>query len=186
MRSGHFDGLDVLRERHFGFTPDFVARRAGLTSARLHEIERGASVSVFEAESLAEVYGLDDADILVDRPIKLSMADALTVLADHAAFKQLSQDERGRLLHVARAARDAAALKTLLGIDVVAVSEGGGEFPLSATPTERRSEVAPLAALAYSRSLISRDRFARLLGTTPADEIERVLDFYRFERPLGD
>lgn len=115
MRSGQFDGLASLRERHFGFTVDFVARRARLSSARLHEIEGGAPLSVFEAETLAEVYGLDDADILVERPIKLSMADALTLLPDHAEFKELSQDGRARVLHVSRAAQDVASLRRLLG-----------------------------------------------------------------------
>lgn len=56
-------------------------------------------------------------------------------------------------------------------------------FPLDQTPPERRSIVAQLAAKAYSRGSISRDRFARYLGTTPAADVEMVLDFYSLDRP---
>ena len=56
-------------------------------------------------------------------------------------------------------------------------------FPLAETPPERRSAVARLAATAYAKELISRDRFARLLGVTPAAAVERVLDLYSLDAP---
>jgi len=43
--------------------------------------------------------------------------------------------------------------------------------------------VARLASLAYSRGRIGRDRYARLLGVTPAEELERVLDYFSLDRP---
>ena len=56
-------------------------------------------------------------------------------------------------------------------------------FPLQDVPPERRTEVARRAALAYSSGVISRDRCARLLGVTPADEIERLLSFFSLDVP---
>ncbi|MBK8254667.1 MAG: ImmA/IrrE family metallo-endopeptidase [Polyangiaceae bacterium] len=56
-------------------------------------------------------------------------------------------------------------------------------FPLEKVPPERRTHVAELASEAYSRGLISRDRFALVLGVTPLHEIERVLDFFGVPEP---
>ena len=56
-------------------------------------------------------------------------------------------------------------------------------FPLSEAPPERRTIVACLAATAFARGSFSRDRFARLLGVTPAASVESVLDFYSLDAP---
>lgn len=60
------------------------------------------------------------------------------------------------------------------------------EFPLDATPPERRTLVAHAAARAYSRGDIPRDRFAALLGVTPSAPVERVLDFFTLDAPRPD
>jgi len=56
-------------------------------------------------------------------------------------------------------------------------------FPLSEVPCERRTALSRLAARAYSRGLVTRDRFARHLGVTPAIQVERVLDFFSLDVP---
>ena len=60
---------------------------------------------------------------------------------------------------------------------------GISDFPILSVPPERRTRVATLAALLYSRGQIQRDRFAELLGLTPADELEKVLDFFDLDPP---
>jgi len=60
---------------------------------------------------------------------------------------------------------------------------GLDHFPASDVPCERRTAVARLAAMAYSKDLIGRDRFARYLGVTPSVEVERVLDFFSLDLP---
>jgi Zn-dependent peptidase ImmA (M78 family) len=59
-------------------------------------------------------------------------------------------------------------------------------FPLPIVPPERRTLVAAGAAQAYSRKLISRDRFADLLGVTPGAELEKILDFFGLDLPTRD
>jgi Zn-dependent peptidase ImmA (M78 family)/transcriptional regulator with XRE-family HTH domain len=63
---------------------------------------------------------------------------------------------------------------------------GLDDFPVPAVLPERRTTVAQLAASAYSRGKIGRDRFSRLLGLTPADDLERVLGFFALDPPVGD
>lgn len=60
------------------------------------------------------------------------------------------------------------------------------EFPEQSTPNERRTLVARAAAQAYSRDLISRDRFAEVLRLTPVHELEAVLDYFELDPPAGD
>lgn len=57
-------------------------------------------------------------------------------------------------------------------------------FPISGVPPERKTDVARFAARLYSEGRLARDRFADLLGVTPAAELESVLDF--FDLPLPD
>lgn len=60
---------------------------------------------------------------------------------------------------------------------------GLDRFPLDEVPLERRTDVALLAAQAYSRGKVGRDRYARYLGVTPAEPVERVLDYYSLDLP---
>ncbi len=62
-------------------------------------------------------------------------------------------------------------------------SWGIDQFPIASTPSERRTDVARLAAVAYSQGKLRRDRFARYLALTPADPVERVLDYFGLDQP---
>jgi Zn-dependent peptidase ImmA (M78 family) len=59
----------------------------------------------------------------------------------------------------------------------------GEIFPLPNVPNERRTLVAQLAAHAYSRGLIQRDRFAEYLGIFPTEDLETVLNFFGVDIP---
>jgi Zn-dependent peptidase ImmA (M78 family)/transcriptional regulator with XRE-family HTH domain len=56
-------------------------------------------------------------------------------------------------------------------------------FPLQSVPPQRRTLIAQLAGSLYSQGQIGRDRFAEFLGTTPAEEVEVVLDFLGLDLP---
>lgn len=59
---------------------------------------------------------------------------------------------------------------------------GEARFPLPEVPLERRTDVARLAARAYSQGKLGRDRFARYLGVTPLSPVERVLDYFGLDQ----
>lgn len=59
-------------------------------------------------------------------------------------------------------------------------------FPLKEAPYERRTTIARLAAQAYSRGLVTRARFAELLGVTRFQPVERVLDLLGLDPPAQD
>jgi len=61
--------------------------------------------------------------------------------------------------------------------------DGLAAFPIPETPLFRRTLVARLAATAYSRGMVQRDRFADLLGVTPDQDLESVLALYGFDPP---
>lgn len=65
-------------------------------------------------------------------------------------------------------------------------SEGLDGFPLPEAPPERRTLVARAAARAYSTGLIRRDEFAEVLGLTPAEDVEQVLDWFALPLPTED
>lgn len=81
---------------------------------RLSAIEAGGAISVFELERLAAMYGVDDADVLAEEPIRLKAGDALTVLALQREFQDTSNETRAAILRAAQAARDAVVLQELL------------------------------------------------------------------------
>jgi len=56
-------------------------------------------------------------------------------------------------------------------------------FPIKRVPPERRTYVAAAAGEAYSRGLISRNRFAELLRVPPTEDVEQVLDFFVLAPP---
>jgi Zn-dependent peptidase ImmA (M78 family) len=58
-------------------------------------------------------------------------------------------------------------------------------FPLDDVPAERRTLVAEYAARLYAEGRLSRTGFCEVLGITPAEEIEKVLDFFGFDVPPG-
>ena len=61
--------------------------------------------------------------------------------------------------------------------------DGLDSFPVLACPPERRTRVAYLAAQAYSRGLVARDAFARSLGVSPIEDVERVMDYLGIDPP---
>ena len=115
VRPGNFEDLAALRARHFGFTLDFVARRTGLQPERLRAIEAGDDPTVYELDRVAAVYGIEDADVLLGAPIQLPLGDSLTLLAQHAEFREVSNETRAQLLTASQAARDVVALRAILG-----------------------------------------------------------------------
>jgi len=58
-------------------------------------------------------------------------------------------------------------------------------FPLEDVPALRRSLVAEYAARLYCEGRMSRTRFTGFLGVTPAEEVEKVLDFFGLDVPVG-
>ena len=120
-----FDDLTALRERHFGFALDFVARRTGIDAARLVAIEAGAAPNVYEIEQLATTYGIDEPDDLIDSPIRLSPADSMTVLAQHAEFRDVASDTRAHILAAGQAARDIVVLRGILGDELPTTRHAG-------------------------------------------------------------
>ncbi len=61
---------------------------------------------------------------------------------------------------------------------------GISDFPFPKTAEERRTSLARLAAQAYSRELIVRDRFAELIGLSATDDIGPVLDYFALDPPV--
>lgn len=114
MSSSTYKNLRDLRERLVNLRPATVAGFAGITQARLHEIEAGSDPSVFEIERLATVYGVD-ADALWDEPIHIASADAFGVLTSLDEFREVSDMTRAKILRAASAARDLITLRRLLG-----------------------------------------------------------------------
>ena len=118
---------------------------------------------------------------------RLPKADAVREVAafglPYSAVRLYLKNETGRLLpptppsEWTTASTDARWIEPErpLGID---------GFPIDVVPPERRTAVAEAAARAYSGRLISRDRFADLLGVTPAAPVEQVLDFVGLDRPI--
>jgi Zn-dependent peptidase ImmA (M78 family) len=92
-----------------------VARQARISTGRLRAIEdEGAAPSVYEAEELSRVYGID-ADILADEPITLVAGDGVEVLTLRQEFRDVSDIVRTRIVAAANAARDLGSLRKLMG-----------------------------------------------------------------------
>lgn len=81
------------------------------------------------------------------------------------------------------------SLENLLASDAWRVAEQPlaiDEFPIVDVSDERRGVVAREAAAAYSRSKISRARFASFLGVTTGHDLESVLGYFGLDTPLDD
>lgn len=102
-----------FRERYARFPLEFVSRKSRISLERLSAIEAGAAASVFELDRLASIYGVDDADVLAEEPIRLKQGDSLTVLALHQEFQDTSHEARAAILRAAQAARDVVVLQAL-------------------------------------------------------------------------
>lgn len=60
------------------------------------------------------------------------------------------------------------------------------QLPIADVPAVRRTEVAVAAARSYAEGTTPRDAFARLLGVTPAHDLESVLAYFGLDAPTDD
>ena len=195
-----FENLRALRER-LGYRFHGVVRLTCITPDRLQAIESGTTApTVYETEELARIYGVD-ADVLADEPIKVPSSDVIQALASLDEFRMVGDTVRARIIAAAQASRDLIWLRKQLreqaGVERFAeerpVMRTAREsppdfaaFPLQEVPYERRTTIARLAAQAYSCGIVSRTRFAELLGLTRAYPVERVLDMFGLDPPAED
>jgi hypothetical protein len=61
---------------------------------------------------------------------------------------------------------------------------GVRDFPIALVPPERRTVIASTAATLFSSGMVLRDRFADLLGVTPVEDVEQVLDYFELDIPI--
>lgn len=106
--------LGELRRKLLHLPPATVSRLTALPPLRLAELEEGDAPTVYEAEKLGSVYGLDP-DLLMDQPIVLEATDGVSVLALLDEFQEVSADTKVAILSAATAARDLVTLKARLG-----------------------------------------------------------------------
>jgi Zn-dependent peptidase ImmA (M78 family) len=108
--------LKAVRERLLGYRFESVVRLSGISADRLRAIEeQEGSPTVFEAEALSDLYGID-SDALVESPIRLAPGDAVEALASLDEFVDVPDAIRARIVGVANAARDLVALRKLQGV----------------------------------------------------------------------
>lgn len=111
-----FNTLKDVRERLLGYRFDSVVRLASISAERLRAVEgEGAGPTVFEAEALSELYGID-SDRLLEQPIRLQPGDAVETLASLEEFVEVGDAIRARIVAAANAARDLVTLRKLQGL----------------------------------------------------------------------
>lgn len=104
--------LRDVREKLLGYRFETVVHRARISRERLVAIEEGAPPTVFEAESLSRLYGID-ADLLAEEPIKLAPGDGVATLTLLDEFQDLDDRVRMSIVAAANAARDLRRLQEL-------------------------------------------------------------------------
>lgn len=109
-----YANLGELRRKLLHFSPAAVSRFTAISLPRLQEIEAGEAPTVYEAERLSEVYGID-ADLLMDEPIALDPGDAISTLALLDEFQEVSAETRRAIISASSAARDLVQLEARLG-----------------------------------------------------------------------
>jgi Zn-dependent peptidase ImmA (M78 family) len=125
-----FENLRELRETLVYLRIDTVARETGIAVERLRAIELGANATVYEAEHLAALYGVD-FDALYDTPIRVSATDCVGALPSLEEFREQDDLVRVKILRAASAAQDVVKLRRLLGQPVI---------PLPVLPTPLASD----------------------------------------------
>ncbi len=105
--------LRDVRERLLQYRLDTAARFAGLSVERLTAIEAGEEPTVYEAEMLSRVYGID-AELLAEVPVRLSPGDGIETLALLDEFREMGEAIRYRIVQAANAARDLIRLRQAL------------------------------------------------------------------------
>jgi len=106
--------LKEVREELLGYRFDTVVQASRIPRDRLAAIEDRKPPTVFEAEMLSRVYGID-ADLLAEEPVRLAPGDGVATLALLDEFRDLEDRTRLRIVAAANAARDLRGLQTLGG-----------------------------------------------------------------------
>jgi Zn-dependent peptidase ImmA (M78 family) len=158
--------LRDVRERLLQFRLDTAARFAGLTSERLTVLEAGAEPSVYEAEMLSRVYGID-AEILAEEPIRLSPGDSIETLALLDEFRETSETIRYRIVQAANAARDLIRLRQLLPL----TSREAYDHSLPRLPVRQRVLLPHRQGALHAQEL----RRTLGLGTDPIQSMRDLL-----------
>ena len=111
------ENLKDVREKLLGYSRETAARLSRIAVERLASIEeRGEAPTVFEADALSRIYGID-ADLLADEPIQLAPGDGVVTLASRNELRGLDDVTRVRVVAAANAARDLASLRKLEGLE---------------------------------------------------------------------
>lgn len=107
--------LKDVRQKLLGYRLEAVAEFSRISRERLTQLEEGAPPSVFEAEALSRVYGID-ADILAEEPVHVAPGDGVATLMDLEEFRDLDDVTRLLIVAAANAARDLTRLEKMAGI----------------------------------------------------------------------
>lgn len=112
MTTSTNEGLSELRRR-LGYRFESVVRLAKISASRLQQLEEKADApSVYEADQLARLYGIE-TDRLLEENVRLSPVDAIVVLASQDEFRDVSDVVRARIVASANASRDLIRLRKL-------------------------------------------------------------------------
>lgn len=104
--------LKDVREKLLGYRAEMVADFSRISRERLEQLEAGEPPTVFEADALSRVYGID-ADILSEEIVHLAPGDSVATLADMEEFKDLDDATKLRIVAASNAARDLTRLERL-------------------------------------------------------------------------
>src|SRR5262245_17723517 len=107
--------LRDVRTNVLGYRLGAVAEFSGISRERLANLEAGEPLTVFEAEALARVYGID-ADRLADERIHLNPGDGVAILTLQEEFRHLDDSMRLQIVLAANAARDLTQLEQQAGV----------------------------------------------------------------------
>lgn len=157
MPTSTIQTLRDVRERLLHFRLETAARHARISPERLTELEDGAEPTVYEAEMLSRVYGID-ADLLVEEPIRLSPGDGIEALALLDEFRDTSETIRYRIVQAANAARDLMLLQQRLS----APARAAYDTVLPRLPVRQRN-LAP-----YRQGALHAQELRRKLGLATA------------------
>lgn len=149
-----------VRERLIGYRFEYVARQSGISRKRLKAIEEeNVPPTVFEAESLAKLYGLD-SERLVEEPVRIEHGDSIRTLALMDEFQDLDDTIRFRIVAAANAARDLVVLRRIetgkeLRVNILRLSQSRDDWPAHRQGAEHASELreklklksAPIASM---------------------------------------
>lgn len=109
-----YANLGELRRNLLRFPRSAAAQIAGIAEERLAQLESGIAPTVFEAEQLADTYGID-SDVLSEQPIEVDPTDTVYTLALLDEFQEVSAQTKHAIIEAAAAARDLMQMRHLLG-----------------------------------------------------------------------